>query len=89
MTAGDGQRGWGLDTSSVEKMLEFGTVDCVCRRKRAASSQPWPDPSPVAVSPARSYAHSRHLLFWHEPAPGLVGDTGQGLKCLSGSLHPV
>lgn len=37
----------------------------------------------MAVSPARSYAHSSYLLFVHEPAPGPGRNTGQGLNvCL-------
>lgn len=89
MMAGDGQRGWRLGSSSVEKMLEFVMVDWVGRRRRAVSSQPQPGLSPMAVSPARSYAHSSHLVNRHEPAPGPVRSTGRGLKCLPGSFYPV
>lgn len=78
-----------MGTSSMEKILEFVMVDWVGRRRRAVSSQLWPGPSPMAVSPARSYDHSSHLLFGHEPVPGPVGHTGCGLKCLSGSPHSV
>lgn len=71
---------------TMEMMLEFVMVDWVGRRG-TASSQPWPGSSPIAVPPARSYAHCSHLLFWHELAPGLVRDRGGGLKCPSGSFH--
>lgn len=81
-------RGPGGEDMTMEMMLEFVVVDWVGRR-RAMISQPWPGPSPIAVSPARSYAHHSHLLFWHELAPGLVRDRGRGLKCPSGSSQPV
>lgn len=71
---------------TMELMLGFVMVDWVGRRG-AASSQPWPGSSPIAVPPARSYAHCSHLLFWHELAPRFVRGRGGGLKCPSGSFH--
>lgn len=81
--------GLGLCSSSMEKMLEFVMVDWVGRKRRAVSSQPRPSLCPMALSPARSYAHSSHLVNRHEPAPGPVRNTGQGLKGLPGSFHLV
>lgn len=52
MTAGDGQRVWGLGSSSMEMMLEFVMVDWVGGRRRAVSDSrglaylPWLCPLP-------------------------------------------